>query len=132
MQILIDQQKQITALQEQVADLNARLTQRTIDIKESGSIAEAAMKLNHVFTDAQAAADQYLEHVRVQAAQMLEEAQANVAKVQEEARAERDRILSTAESVKVNRPEEKTAEAPVEAPAPEKRRGLLSRKGRQA
>jgi hypothetical protein len=34
-----------------------------IDIEESGSIAEAALKINGVFEAAQAAADQYLDNI---------------------------------------------------------------------
>ena len=37
---------------------------RTIQIAKAGSIAEAAMELNHVFASAQKAADEYLNSVR--------------------------------------------------------------------
>lgn len=60
----------ISALQEneeklkaQVADLEKQLNDRTIELENTGSIAEAALSLNKVFEAAQAAADQYLESI---------------------------------------------------------------------
>ena len=42
----------------------ARLRNRRIMIDNAGSIAEAALQLNHVFEDADRAVQQYLENVR--------------------------------------------------------------------
>ena len=42
-------------------------------IKESGSIAEASLKLNNIFTDAQSAIDQYLDNVKDNCQKMEEE-----------------------------------------------------------
>ena len=46
------------------ADLTAKLEQRQIHLDSAGSIAQAALELNHVFEAAQAAADDYLASVR--------------------------------------------------------------------
>ena len=45
------------------ADLTAKLEQRQIHLDSAGSIAQAALELNHVFEAAQAAADDYLASV---------------------------------------------------------------------
>lgn len=46
------------------ADLTAKLEQRQIHLDSAGSIAQAALELNHVFEAAQAARDDYLASVR--------------------------------------------------------------------
>ena len=64
LELLIEQGKKVDQLQEQLDEANARLKSRQIQIASAGSIAEAALQLNHIFEDAQAAADQYLENVK--------------------------------------------------------------------
>lgn len=44
--------------------LRSQLDDRRIKVEKAGSIAEAALALNHVFEAAQAAADQYLKEVK--------------------------------------------------------------------
>lgn len=58
--ILIAQMNENRTLLSQVAHLNSCLNDRTIAVKDIGSIAEAALAVNGVFTAAQKAADQYL------------------------------------------------------------------------
>ena len=53
LEILLAQQKQIDSLKKELAEAKEQLA-------ESGSIAEAALKLNGIFEAAQKAADQYL------------------------------------------------------------------------
>ncbi len=53
-----DMQGRLTRMEEQLAD-------KTIRIENSGSIAEAALSLNHVFEAAQEAADSYLHSVHL-------------------------------------------------------------------
>ena len=48
----------------ELAEANARLEERRIAIEESGSIAEASLKLTKVFEEAQKAADLYVENVK--------------------------------------------------------------------
>ncbi len=52
------------SLQKENEKLRAELDDKDIRIATSGSIAEAALSLNHIFEDAQAAADQYLNSIR--------------------------------------------------------------------
>lgn len=64
LEMLLEQTKENERLKKQIADLEAQLEDRKIILKQSGSIAEAALKLNGVFEAAQKAAEQYLENVR--------------------------------------------------------------------
>lgn len=64
LEMLALQSKEVEKLQEEIADLRAQLKDRTIMIQESGSIAEASLKLNGVFEAAEQAALQYLENIK--------------------------------------------------------------------
>ena len=64
LEMLLEQTKENERLKKQIADLETQIEDRKIILKQSGSIAEAALKLNGVFEAAQKAAEQYLENVR--------------------------------------------------------------------
>lgn len=51
-------------LEQQNAELKQQLEDRTLRLKQTGSIAEAALALNHGFEAAQAAADDYLNSIK--------------------------------------------------------------------
>ena len=65
LEIMLAQSKEIDKLRAKLAKVQAQLAEREIAIKESGSIAEASLKLNKVFEEAQRAADQYVENVKM-------------------------------------------------------------------
>ena len=71
LEILVDQRKRIDELEAELAETRQKLEQREIQIRSSGSIAEASLKLTNVFTEAQKAADLYVENVKRLAAQYL-------------------------------------------------------------
>ena len=48
----------------EIEDLHKQLDDRRILLNRSGNIAEASLTLNHVFEDAQKAADQYVSEIR--------------------------------------------------------------------
>lgn len=64
LEIMLAQSEEIDRLRKELAQKDAQLADRTIAIKESGSIAEASLKLTKVFEEAQKAADLYLANVR--------------------------------------------------------------------
>jgi len=64
LEMLIGQIRENEALQTQLDEANEKLARRAELAGESGSIAEAALRLNGVFEAAQAAAEHYLESVR--------------------------------------------------------------------
>lgn len=67
MELLLEISKENDQLRKQLGDANRRIANREIKLKHSGSIAEAALRLNGIFEAAQAAADQYLENVKKKA-----------------------------------------------------------------
>ena len=145
LQILIDQQRQNDEMAEALKRAQAELQDKRIAIEESGSVAEAAMKLNGVFQAAQAAVDEYTAQCRSRAEALQAQAQAEADRAKKladdvvaSARREADRILADARaqaqkllSEAGNRSE--TTEVgpdPQEADDGKRRHGLLWRKGR--
>lgn len=64
LQIIYEQEKQIASLKKEVEDLNKKINDRTIELEEAGSIAEASLRINKIFEEAQKAADEYLNSVK--------------------------------------------------------------------
>ena len=62
--IIYKQEKQIQQLTKEVEELKQQLEDRTIQMKEAGSIAEASLKINKIFEAAQQAADEYLRSIK--------------------------------------------------------------------
>lgn len=63
-EIIYDLQQDEKNLRAEIDELKQRLEEKLICIENSGSIAEAALKLNHIFQDAENAARQYIESVK--------------------------------------------------------------------
>lgn len=93
LEILIQQTKRNEALEaeleelksfyeEKISEYEALLESKNIVIEESGSIAEASLKLSGVFEAAQKAADVYLENIR----QLEKETEERCLAMQEEAK----------------------------------------------
>lgn len=66
LEMLIKEEKRIEQLEQELEEARAELQNRSIQISTSGSIAEAALKIQGIFEVAQAAADQYLENIKKQ------------------------------------------------------------------
>ena len=64
LEMLLIQSREKQKLEEELAEARKELSEKEIRIAESGSIAEAALKLSGVFEAAQRAADQYLENIK--------------------------------------------------------------------
>jgi len=64
LEILLLQNKKINELENELLETKKLLNKREIIIKESGSIAEASLKINKVFEVAQKAADDYLKSIK--------------------------------------------------------------------
>lgn len=67
LEIMLAQSDEIDRLQKELAEKDRQLEERSIKIRESGSIAEASLKLTRVFEEAQKAADLYVENVKASA-----------------------------------------------------------------
>jgi serine phosphatase RsbU (regulator of sigma subunit) len=130
LQILISQQRQIDELNAAMEESEAALNDKKIALEESGSIAEAALRLSGVFTAAQDAADRYTEEMRERADALVAEAQLNAEEILPQARAEAQKLLSEARREAAPAPQ--SAPQPPEPPAPPqdegKRRGGLFRR----
>jgi TusA-related sulfurtransferase len=63
-EVLLAQTREMEQLKAELNSKNELLEKREINISESGSIAEAALRLSGIFEDAQRAADTYLAEIR--------------------------------------------------------------------
>ena len=66
-EIIYQLQKSEEALKSEIADLKSQIENHRINIENSGSVAEAALKLSGIFEAAQNAADLYLEEIKARA-----------------------------------------------------------------
>ena len=64
LEMLIAQSKRTEQLERELDEARAALQSRDIFLEETGSIAEAALRINGVFEAAQAAAQQHLDNIR--------------------------------------------------------------------
>ena len=67
LELLIAEIRENEKLSAELVDAHRQLEDRRIAIEQSGTLAEAALRLNGIFEAAQAAADQYLENVKAAA-----------------------------------------------------------------
>lgn len=70
MEMLLELSKENAALRGQLKEAERKLQERQILIDECGSLAEAALRLNRIFEDAQAACEQYEQNVRLRCQQL--------------------------------------------------------------
>lgn len=64
LEIMLAQGKEIDKLRKKVEEQEILLKEKNIAIEQSGSIAEASLKLTKIFEEAQKAADLYLENIK--------------------------------------------------------------------
>ena len=74
LEMLLELSKENQTLRKQLAEAEKKLEDRRIMIEQSGSLAEAALRLNRIFEDAQAACEQYEQNIRLRCEQMEAEA----------------------------------------------------------
>lgn len=108
--IIYELQKRYADSENEVERLQADLNRKALSVSESGSIAEAALKVNGIFEAAQAAADQYLlsiktantdmaakiERVKRQSEEVLQQANLRAASIVQEAEKKAATIVSNA------------------------------------
>ena len=64
LEMLLEQSQELERVKAQLERAESELHSRKILLDNAGSIAEAAMQLNDIFTVAQKTADQYLENIK--------------------------------------------------------------------
>jgi predicted RNase H-like nuclease (RuvC/YqgF family) len=67
LQILVTQSKRIEELEAKLDEAERELDDHMLIMKEAGTMAEAALRLNHIFEDADAACQQYLKSIKAMA-----------------------------------------------------------------
>lgn len=70
LELLLKQANRIKELEEENKKLTKELENKKIKIEESGSIAEATIKLHEIFENAQKCADEYLDNVKAKCKKM--------------------------------------------------------------
>lgn len=76
MEMLLQLSKENLQLRQDLEEANRKLQEKTIQIEASGSLAEAALRLNGIFEAAQAACDQYEENIRRRCRELEEQTRA--------------------------------------------------------
>ena len=94
LELLVAQSRETEELREKLQTAEQELASRRIRLNEAGSIANAALDLNGVFAAAQAAADQYLESIRLQS----QDTESHCAQLVAEAQEKADRLLAETET----------------------------------
>ena len=98
LKLLLEQRKENEALAQQISDLEKRLQRRQIDIDQSGTLAEAALKLSGIFEAAQAAAAHYLDNMEDMELQTRE----NCRLMEQQTREKCDQMISDAKKTAEN------------------------------
>lgn len=65
LELLVEQGRQVEQLKRELEEARQALASREIAIREAGTLAEAALKLNGVFEAADAAVKQYMENLKL-------------------------------------------------------------------
>jgi multidrug resistance efflux pump len=63
-ELLLEQSRTIDKLEAELKEQQEKFEKREITIHEAGNIAEASLRLNHIFEDAQAASEQYINGLK--------------------------------------------------------------------
>ena len=104
LELLIEQTDENRKLTEEIDELRKKLADKILTCDESGSLAEAAIKLNGVFEAAQAACDQYIANIHFYnnadaVAKTEEQCEKMIADARAEARAYWDAVNSRIEEI---------------------------------
>ena len=100
LEMLIAQSKKLSRVEEELANAQNELKRRDIAINTSGTLAEAALKLSGIFEDADKAAQQYRESLRMrqmQADSIIADAQTQANNIIKAAKEQQKLILSDAD-----------------------------------
>ena len=94
LELLVAQERELESVKMRLEEAEKALTDRRIRLNEAGNIAQAALQMNGVFEAAQAAADQYLESIRLQS----QDTESHCARLVAEAQEKADRMVADAEA----------------------------------
>lgn len=100
LEMLIAQTKKTERLEKELAEATKSLEERELNIREAGTMAEAALRLNNIFEAADKAAAEYLESIRVQAnnaSKLYESTELQANSMLRDAEARAERLIAEAE-----------------------------------
>lgn len=95
LELLIEQTKKTAELQNRVKQLELKLEEKQLNVSESGTLAEAALRISNVFSDADKAAELYLENIRTN--------EAESSRILDEAKTKAEEILQDAEQTRLKK-----------------------------
>ena len=84
LEILLSQAKRIEELENELNKTKKKLDSKKIIIEDSGSLAEASLKLNHIFEVAEESANQYLFNVKEKCKKIEIDTKKEIAKMLED------------------------------------------------
>ena len=112
-ELVAAQGKKIERLEEELADAKQKLEDREVTLSSCGTLAEAALKLNGIFEDADRAAEQYLESLRdreAEADSIIEDANRRADEIVHSAEISAGEILAKADAAAQDKLESFTAQ----------------------
>jgi cell division septum initiation protein DivIVA len=93
MEMLLAQSRRVEELERQVEALQSQLASRTLQVEQAGDLANACIQVNGVLRAAQAAADQYLENIRLCCDRQKAEAESEAVRILQDAREKADAVM---------------------------------------
>ena len=123
LELMLEQTKRIKELEEELEKTKLELNSKNIKIEESGSIAEAALKLNNMFEDAQKSIEQYVSNVKEKCENTLKDAQLERERIINEAN---NRVLSN--KGKTNKTKTKVSRKKINKKSNYQKSGIENRK----
>ena len=99
LELLIEQTERNEELERKLAEAEQEIKNQSLNVKEVGTLAEACLKINHVFEAADAAAKQYLANIKVyddKKKEMLAETERRCAEIE---RAAEEKVAALKETV---------------------------------
>lgn len=95
LKLLLEQKRENMVLQEEIQQLRGQLQQRQIAVDQSGTLAEAALKLSGIFDAAETACQYYTENIRSLSGRQEEICR----KMEQETREKCDRMMERAKQM---------------------------------
>ena len=99
LELLLDQAIEMERLQKQLEQAHEALACRQLQMKEAGSMADAALRLNDIFSSADRAAQDYLESIRAmqeREQELLKQTEEKCRAMEEETRIKCEALLAEA------------------------------------
>lgn len=98
LEMMVAQAKKLERLERELAEANEKLKERELIMTSSGTMAEAALRLNRVFEAADSAAGQYLNNIKLMAEDLISEAKRRAEQIIKDAESRAQQIAPLEEN----------------------------------